>query len=65
MSKVLKVKVPTSGSIDFDFKAQEKDENQSVVFFSPSKRSTLKEELSKRAFASFSSVCKRASRNWR
>ena len=65
VSKVPKVKAPSSGSIDFDFKAQEKDENRSVVWFSPSKRSTLKEELLKRAFASFASVCKRASRNWR
>ena len=61
MSKVPKVKVPSSGSIYFDFKAQEKDENQSVVCFSHSKRSALKEELSKRPFASFASVCKRAS----
>ena len=40
------MKGPSSGSIYFDLKEQERGENRRVVCFSPSKRSTLKEELS-------------------
>ena len=56
---VSKVKVPSPGSIYFDFKAKKKEENRRVVCFSRNKRSTLKGELSKRPFASFAWVWKR------